>query len=119
MESVSLKKSSTSVGWKKKRLKVGYASCPPPLACSGRPVSAVYLCLLLVQSLQTTTISVSPQEEQGRQMRDEEQGGAGGGMMVTDRLGENGREERRKGEKSLWWKGGGGFGRAEGRSYEC
>lgn len=73
---------------------------------SGRPGSAVYLCLLLVQSLQTTTISVSPQEEQGRQMRDEEQGGAGVGMMVTDRLGENGREERRKREKSLWWRGG-------------
>lgn len=90
---------------------------PPSLARSGRPVSAVYLCLLLVQLLQTTTISVSPQEEQGRQMRDEEQRRAGVGMMVTDRLGENGREERKKRGKSLWWRG--GVGRAEGRSYEC
>lgn len=46
---------------------------------SGLRVSAVYLCLLLVQSLQTTTMSLSPQKEQGRQTRDEEPGGGGQG----------------------------------------
>lgn len=102
---------------KKKTAECWICLTPPTPPRSGRPGSAVYLCLLLVQSLQTTTISVSPQEEQGRQMRDEEQGGAGVGMMVTDRLGENGRKERRKrGKKAC---GGGGVGRAEGRSYEC
>lgn len=61
---------------KKKRNAEGWIIALPG---SGLRVSAVYLCLLLVQSLQTTTMSLSPQEEQGRQMRHEEPGGGGEG----------------------------------------
>lgn len=57
--------------WVDKRNIEGWITALPR---SGLRISAVYLCLLLVQLLQTTTISLSPQEEQGRQMRDEEPG---------------------------------------------
>lgn len=107
------KNAVTFVQHKNKILNVGHVSSLPLSQCCGPCVSVVYLCLLLVWSVQSTTISVSSQEMAGgregsqeRQMRDREKQGREGrndGEWLSRREW-GGEEERRKpvGWEWLW-----------------